>query len=188
MTNPGQDWNELHLSEDPAVEVLQSLGYVHVPPEVLEAERESLKQTILTERLGRALKKLNPSIIYCHTRGFEHGPRDLMPGNDQTGAALGGISWEDGGVSDGGKPIWARTSLGDTGNGFLSALGVVQALYHRDRTGEGQFVDTSISYAALLNTSYTYLRADGTEPDRPRLDRDQLGLGVGYRLGWSRDR
>jgi crotonobetainyl-CoA:carnitine CoA-transferase CaiB-like acyl-CoA transferase len=143
-------------------------------------------------RLGvdyESLKKLNPSIVYCHTRGFEHGPRDLMPGNDQTGAALGGISWEDGGVDDGGKPIWARTSLGDTGNGFLSALGVVQALYHRDRTGEGQFVDTSISYAALLNTSYTYLREDGTEPDRPRLDRDQLGLGAGYRLyetsdGW----
>ena len=143
-------------------------------------------------RLGvdyESLKTLNPSIIYCHTRGFEHGPRDLMPGNDQTGAALGGISWEDGGVSDGGKPIWARTSLGDTGNGFLSALGVVQALYHRDRTGEGQFVDTSISYAALLNTSYTSLRGDGTEPDRPRLDRDQLGLGAGYRLyetadGW----
>jgi hypothetical protein len=57
---PGQDWNELHLSEDPAVEVLQALGYTYVAPEVLEAERESLKQTILTGRLGRALKKLNP--------------------------------------------------------------------------------------------------------------------------------
>jgi hypothetical protein len=34
---PGQDWNELHLSEDPAVEVLQALGYSYVAPEVLEA-------------------------------------------------------------------------------------------------------------------------------------------------------
>ena len=58
--SPGQDWNELHLSEDPAVEVLQALGYTYVAPEVLEAERESLKQTILTGRLGRALKRLNP--------------------------------------------------------------------------------------------------------------------------------
>jgi len=48
------------LSEDPAVEVLQALGYTYVPPEVLEAERESLKETILTARLGRALGKLNP--------------------------------------------------------------------------------------------------------------------------------
>jgi type I restriction enzyme, R subunit len=57
---PGRDWNELHLSENPAVEVLQSLGYTYVAPEVLEAERESLKETILTGRLARALKKLNP--------------------------------------------------------------------------------------------------------------------------------
>ena len=57
---PGQDWNELHLSEDPAVELLQALGYAYVAPEVLEAERESLKETVLTKRLGKALKKLNP--------------------------------------------------------------------------------------------------------------------------------
>jgi type I restriction enzyme R subunit len=60
VTSPGQDWNELHLSENPAVEVLQALGYTYVAPEVLEAERESLKETVLTGRLGRALKRLNP--------------------------------------------------------------------------------------------------------------------------------
>ena len=143
-------------------------------------------------RLGvdyESLKALNPRLIYCHTRGFEHGPRDLLPANDQTGAALAGISWEDGGVSDGGKPIWARTSFGDTGNGYLSAIGVMQALRHRELTGEGQFVDTSIAYAAMLNASYTYLREDGTEPARPKLDAGQFGLSAGYRLyetsdGW----
>jgi crotonobetainyl-CoA:carnitine CoA-transferase CaiB-like acyl-CoA transferase len=143
-------------------------------------------------RLGidyESLKAVNPGLVYCHTRGFEHGPRDLLPANDQTGAALAGISWEDGGVDDGGKPIWARTSFGDTGNGYLSAMGVIQALRHRARTGEGQFVDTSIVYAAMLNVSYTYLRADGTEPARPKLDAGQFGLAAGYRLyetadGW----
>lgn len=57
---PGQDWNELHLSEDPAVEVLKALGYTYVAPEVLEVERESLKESVLTKRLARALKRLNP--------------------------------------------------------------------------------------------------------------------------------
>jgi type I restriction enzyme R subunit len=57
---PGKDWNELHLSEDPAVALLQTLGYTFVAPEVLEAERESLKETVLTKRLGAALLKLNP--------------------------------------------------------------------------------------------------------------------------------
>ena len=55
MTPPGQDWNELHLSENPAVEVLQALGYTCIAPEVLEAERESLKENIL--EIGCCLKQ-----------------------------------------------------------------------------------------------------------------------------------
>ena len=54
------DWDELHLAEDPAVELLESLGYTYVPPEALEPERASLKETILAGRLSAALKRLNP--------------------------------------------------------------------------------------------------------------------------------
>ena len=61
----------------------------------------------------------------------------------------------------GGKPLWSFCSLGDTGNGFLSAIAIIQALYHRERTGEGQFCDTSIVNAQLLNTSYAFARPDG---------------------------
>jgi hypothetical protein len=39
-----QDWNEIHLSEDPAVELLKALGYTFVPAEQLESERGSLKE------------------------------------------------------------------------------------------------------------------------------------------------
>jgi type I restriction enzyme R subunit len=61
MTPPtGHPWDELHLSEDPAVDLLTALGYTYVSPEVLEAERESLKEAVLTQRLTRALRKLNP--------------------------------------------------------------------------------------------------------------------------------
>ena len=144
------------------------------------------------ERLGidyESLRAAKPELVYCHTRGFEDGPRAAQPGNDQTGAALAGVTYEDGGCADGGRPIWSLTSLGDTGNGFLSAIAVIQALYHRDRTGEGQFVDTSILNACLLNSSYAWLRADGTPAERPHLDRDQTGLSATYRLyetaaGW----
>jgi crotonobetainyl-CoA:carnitine CoA-transferase CaiB-like acyl-CoA transferase len=145
------------------------------------------------ERLGvdyESLRALNPALIYCHTRGFERsGPRAKLPGNDQMGAALAGIEWEDGACDAGGRPLWSLTSLGDTGNGFLSALAVIQALLHRSRTGEGQMVDTSIVNACLLNTSYAYVTADGQGAPRPRLDADQLGLGALYRLyetaaGW----
>ena len=51
----GKEWDELRLSEDPAVEVLSKhLGYAYVAPEVLEAERASLYETVLVGRLGKA--------------------------------------------------------------------------------------------------------------------------------------
>jgi len=55
-----QDWNEIHLSEDPAIELLQAFGYTFVYSEELEAERESLKETILVSRLEKKLKEINP--------------------------------------------------------------------------------------------------------------------------------
>ena len=144
-------------------------------------------------RLGvdyESIKAIKPDIIYCHTRGFEHGEREGLPGNDQTGAALAGPDWLDGGLDHDGIPFWPVVSLGDTGNGFLSAIAIVQALYHRDRTGEGQFVDTSIMYAQLLNASIAWSLADGTRHgDRPQLDAMQFGWHATYRLyetadGW----
>jgi crotonobetainyl-CoA:carnitine CoA-transferase CaiB-like acyl-CoA transferase len=136
-----------------------------------------------------SLRAVNPDIIYCHTRGFDRGPRSDSPGNDQTGCSLAGVTFEDGGCLDGGRPFWSLTSLGDTGNGFLSAIGVIQALYHRARTGEAQTVDTSILNAGMLVASMASVRPDGEALPRPHLDAMQLGLGPLYRLyetadGW----
>jgi len=145
------------------------------------------------ERLGvdyESLRQINPSLVYCHTLGHEQGPRQEHPGNDQTGAALAGASWLDGGLDNDGRPIWSATSLGDTGNGFLSALGIIQGLYDRNRTGEGQFVRTSILYAHMLNTSMTWVSPDGSRSaDRQRPDAEQYGWSALYRLyrtaeGW----
>lgn len=138
------------------------------------------------ERLGidyESLKQVNPRLVYCHTIGHEQGPREQNPGNDQTGAALGGTTWLDGGLDHGGRPIWSNTSLGDTGNGLLSALGIMQALIDRERTGEGQFLRTSILYAHLLHTSTAWITPDGAHRgDRPRPDGEQYGWHALYRL------
>ena len=85
----------------------------------------------------------------------ERGPREQLPGNDQTGACLAGVEWEDGGCNRGGRPLWSLTNMGDTGNGFLAAIAICQALYEREKTGRGQWVETAIVNAQLLNTSYT---------------------------------
>lgn len=129
-----------------------------------------------------SLKKLNPRLIYCHTRGHEKGPREKHPGNDQTASALTGTQWEDGGCRRGGRPYWTMTTLGDTGNGFLASIGILQALRQRELTGEGQFVDTSIVNAHLLNTSHVIAPAGDGVFDRPHLSGDGMGYSAGYRL------
>jgi crotonobetainyl-CoA:carnitine CoA-transferase CaiB-like acyl-CoA transferase len=185
MANRGKKSITLNLKDPRAMEILLKLvasaDVVHHNMRYDAAQRLKIDY--------ESLKKINPKLIYCHSRGFETGAREGLPGNDQTGACLSGVQYEDGGMARGGKPLWSFTSFGDTGNGFLSAVAVIQALWHRDRTGEGQFVDTSIINAALLNTSYAVARPDGTGFERPRIDGLQTGFSAGHRLyetrqGW----
>lgn len=142
-------------------------------------------RTGAAERLGldaATLQAENPRLIYCHSRGFDRGSRLGLPGTDQTAGALCGTSWEDGGTGRGGAPFWSPTSMGDTGNGWLCAIGIVQALLRREQTGQGQTVDTAIVNAQLLAASGTYVRADGTSPERPQLDAQMLGFSALHRL------
>jgi crotonobetainyl-CoA:carnitine CoA-transferase CaiB-like acyl-CoA transferase len=136
-------------------------------------------------RLGLDYETLHaryPRLVYCNTRGYEKGPRSDLPGTDQNAAALTGTEWEDGGCSAGNPPLWSRSNMGDTGNALLAAIAITAALYHRDRTGEGQAVGTSIVNAGLLHSSYAYIRSDGGEPDWGHVDGDQFGLSPYYRL------
>ncbi len=183
MANRGKRSIALDLKDPRAMQVLRQL--VAKADVVQHNMRYDAAERLKIDY--QSLKALNPKLIYCHTRGFETGAREGLPGNDQTGACLAGVQWEDGGMSAGGKPLWSFTSLGDTGNGFLSAIAIIQALYHRERTGEGQFCDTSIVNAHLLNSSYAVARPDGSGFERPHTDARQLGHGVVSRLYETRD-
>jgi crotonobetainyl-CoA:carnitine CoA-transferase CaiB-like acyl-CoA transferase len=123
-----------------------------------------------------------PRLVYCNTRGFEKGRRSLLPGTDQTAAALTGTEWEDGGCGAGNPPMWSRSNMGDTGNALLAAIAITAALYHRDRAGHGQAVSTSIVNAGLLHTSYAWIHADGSPADWGHVDSDQFGLSAFYRM------
>ncbi len=136
-------------------------------------------------RLGldyETLRQRYPRLIHCNTRGYEKGPRSDLPGTDQNAAAMTGTEWEDGACSAGNPPLWSRSNMGDTGNALLAAIAITTALYHRDRTGEGQAVSTSIVNAALLQTSYAWIHSDGTAPDWGHVDGNQFGLSPYYRL------
>jgi len=185
MANRGKKSITLNLKDPRAMEIFLKLvakaDVVHHNMRYDAAQRLKIDYD--------SLKRIKPDLIYCHSRGFETGPREGLPGNDQTGACLSGVQYEDGGMARGGKPLWSFTSFGDTGNGFLSAVAVINALYHRDRTGQGQMVDTSIMNAALLNTSYAVATPDGKGFERPHIDGEQYGYSAGHRVyetrqGW----
>lgn len=184
MANRGKQSITLNLKDPRAMKIL--LDLVAKADVVQHNMRYDAAERLKIDY--ESLKAINPTLIYCHTRGFERGARASLPGNDQTGACLSGIQYEDGGMGragangEVGRPLWSFTSFGDTGNGFLSAVAIVNAIYHRDRTGEGQFVDTSIINAGLLNTSYAVATPDGQGFARPRIGGDQLGYSAGHRL------
>jgi crotonobetainyl-CoA:carnitine CoA-transferase CaiB-like acyl-CoA transferase len=135
-----------------------------------------------------SLRKIKPDLIYCHTRAHDsNGWRTHLPGVDQTGNAIAGSEFEGGASHAGMPPIWYVVGFGDLGNGMLSAIGVIQALYHRGMTGEGQWVDTSILNAAMLFNSYTFIDSEGNGPDRSRLDAQQHGYSALYRLYRAND-
>ena len=185
MANRGKRGVLLHLGKP------QGLAAFHKLVETADVVTHNMRWGV-AERLGVGYDDLcahNPSIIYCASRGFDRdrSARNI-PGTDQSGSALAGQEWEDGGCWRGGRPFFG-TSMGDLGNGFLVAIGILQALYHRERTGEGQEVGCSILGACLATSSGTFAFPDGSGPDRPRLDAMQLGLGALYRLyeteeGW----
>ena len=149
-------------------------------------------RTGVAERLGfgyEQAKVVNPGIIFCHTTGYGNtGPLATWPGVDQMGQAMSGIEWEQGATFDGGHPQWSRFGFCDAATGLLSIIGVLQALYHRDRTGEGQFVESNILNAGMFCSSDVVEGPDGVL-ERPHLDRLQTGFGPCYRLyetarGW----
>ena len=127
--------------------------------------RDALAPAPLSTR--RRCATVNPDLIYCHTRGFDRGPRSDSPGNDQTGCSLAGVTYEDGGGRRRRRavlePHLARRHRQRLPLGHRRDPG---ALPPR-RTGEPQAVDTSILNAGLLVASMASVNADGTRAAAP---------------------
>jgi crotonobetainyl-CoA:carnitine CoA-transferase CaiB-like acyl-CoA transferase len=145
------------------------------------------------ERLGLGYEEcraVKPDILYCNNFMYGAvGPLAHLGGIDPLGQAAAGLEWEQGPVAEGNPPLWYRYGHGDVAAAIPSVAALLMALYHRNRTGEGQFLWASIFHGTMLYTADSWLAADGTPSPRPTLDREQLGLGALYRLyetadGW----
>ena len=143
------------------------------------------------DRLGvgyQHCKAVRPDVLYCNTFMYGPvGPLARLGGLDPLGQAACGLEWEQGPVAAGNPPQWHRYGQGDVASAMPSALAVLLALFHRNRTGEGQSMWTSILHGSMLYTADSWLAADGTPSPRPALDQEQLGLGPLYRLYETRD-
>jgi crotonobetainyl-CoA:carnitine CoA-transferase CaiB-like acyl-CoA transferase len=137
----------------------------------------------LAERLGydeSTVRAANPDVVYSFASGFgSTGPRAPLPANDQLMQALAGVEAAQGGF--GAAPTFLSWGAIDVAGGWVSACGVLAALYARRRTGAGQSVSSSLLAAGMLLKSGAFV-AGGTVAEGPVLDADQLGYGAAYRL------
>ncbi len=98
------------------------------------------------ERLGLGydeLIKINPKIIYCAISGFgQDGPDADKPAYDQIIQGLSGVMAINGDQTL--NPLRSGFPVCDTVGGLNAAFAIMSALFHRERTGEGQFIDIAM--------------------------------------------
>lgn len=92
---------------------------------------------------GESLCKINPRLIYCSLSAYgEDGPDSTKPGYDAVLQARTGIMSITGSRQE--EPARAGVSILDMGSGMWSVIAILSALYHREQTGQGQIVGTSL--------------------------------------------
>jgi crotonobetainyl-CoA:carnitine CoA-transferase CaiB-like acyl-CoA transferase len=132
---------------------------------VLEAYRGGV-----AERLGidwARLAPLNPRLVYCSLSAFgPDGPWREKPGVDMLVQAMGGVMAVTGDPD--GPPALCGAPVLDTIGSLMAGQGILTALLHRERTGEGQRIDVSLLNGTLLAHAarLSVFLATGEEPGR----------------------
>ncbi len=118
-----------------------------------------------------SLKAVNPRLIYCSLTGFgQNGPYAQRAGYDFMIQGMGGImsvtGQPDG--TPGAEPMKIGVAFADIFTGLYCTIGIQAALYHRERTGEGQYIDVALldsQVGVLANQALNYL-VGGKAPTR----------------------
>jgi crotonobetainyl-CoA:carnitine CoA-transferase CaiB-like acyl-CoA transferase len=118
-----------------------------------------------------SLQAINPGIIYCSITGFgQTGPYRNRAGYDFLIQGMGGlmsVTGEPDGTPGGG-PVKVGVAIVDIFTGMYAVTSVLAALAHRERTGEGEYIDLSlldVQVATLANQATNYL-VSGRSPER----------------------
>ncbi|GLC90150.1 CaiB/BaiF CoA transferase family protein [Lysinibacillus piscis] len=154
----------LNLKAPEAVDIVKSL--VQEYDIIIEGFRPGVMK-----RLGidyDALKTVNPQLIYCSITGYgQTGPYSNRPGHDNNYLSLAGIA--DYSRHQNKKPVAMGIQLADiTGGAMHAAVGILAAALHREKTGEGQYIDVSILDATFsLNAIYGPAYISGGHTPQP---------------------
>src|SRR5882672_4635260 len=104
------------------------------------------------ERLGLGydrLKAIKPDLIYCAISGFgQDGPLRLNPAYDQIIQGLSGVMSVTGDAQS--APLRVGYPVADTMGGITAAFAISSALFRRERTGEGEWIDVSMLESTLV--------------------------------------
>ena len=118
-----------------------------------------------------SLREVNPGLIYCSITGFgQTGPYAARPGYDFLIQGMGGLMSITGAAAGepGAGPQKVGVAVTDVMTGLYATVGILAALAHRERTGEGQHIDLAlldVQVAALANQAANYL-VGGVAPGR----------------------
>ena len=166
--NRGKRSIRLNLKVREGREVLLRLSREH------DVLLESFRPGVL-DRLGVGYERLreeNPRLVYCAITGYgQVGPDRDRAGHDINYLARGGLLGLSG--ERGGPPVPAAGQIADIGGGALmAAFGILAALHERERSGEGQLVDVSMTRGAQSWLAMVAARhfADGALPRRGELE------------------
>jgi crotonobetainyl-CoA:carnitine CoA-transferase CaiB-like acyl-CoA transferase len=137
----------------------------------LVATADVLVENFRPDVMGRlglgypALRDINPRLIYCGISGFgQTGPDALKPAYDQIIQGLSGVMAING--DERLNPLRCGFPVCDTVGGLNAAFAIMAALYHRERTGEGQFIDVAMldSIMPLMGWVAANLLIGGQQP------------------------
>src|SRR5206468_10200325 len=111
-------------------------------------------------RLGidyESVRRVNQGIVYASISGFgQDGPYAARAGVDQIAQGMGGLMSITGHPGQG--PVRVGIAINDTSAGLLLSYGIVLALLNRERTGEGQWVHTSLLEAQIFMLDFQAAR------------------------------
>jgi len=118
-------------------------------------------------------RRLNDEVIYSYAPGYgSNGPKSMLQSFAPLHSGFVGIHWEAAGE---GNPPMQTFGNEDYYNGQLNAIGILLALVHKARSGEGQYVECAQLNSSVFVTSYWYRAGGERRSLLPRLDHDQYG-------------